>query len=76
MDVNYFGCVAVTKALLSYIPDDGAIVIVNSVQGRISVPYRCAYSASKHAIQVIISSFFTFSLFLVTIEKSDYFCHQ
>jgi dehydrogenase/reductase SDR family protein 7B len=51
-DVNYFGQIAITKAVLHCIPDDGAIVVIGSVQGRIAVPYRCAYSASKHALQV------------------------
>uniref|UniRef100_A0A914ZKG6 Dehydrogenase/reductase SDR family member 7B n=1 Tax=Parascaris univalens TaxID=6257 RepID=A0A914ZKG6_PARUN len=51
MEVNYFGHVAVTKALLDYIPDDGAILVTSSLQGRIAVPYRSAYSASKHAAQ-------------------------
>ncbi|VIO89401.1 Dehydrogenases, short chain protein 30, putative [Brugia malayi] len=51
MEVNYFGHVAITKALLDYIPEDGAIVYISSVQGRIAVPYRSSYSASKHAAQ-------------------------
>ncbi|VDM40083.1 unnamed protein product [Toxocara canis] len=56
MEVNYFGHVVVTKALLDYIPDDGAIVVTSSVQGRIAVPYRSAYSASKHAAQAFFDS--------------------
>lgn len=52
MEVNYFGHVAITRALLDYIPEDGAIVYISSVQGRIAVPYRSSYSASKHAAQV------------------------
>ncbi|CAG9538062.1 unnamed protein product [Cercopithifilaria johnstoni] len=51
MEVNYFGHVAITKALLDYIPEDGAIVYISSVQGRITTPYRSSYSASKHAAQ-------------------------
>ncbi|OZC09302.1 hypothetical protein X798_03643 [Onchocerca flexuosa] len=51
MEVNYFGHVAITKALLDYIPEDGAIVYISSVQGRIAVPFRSSYSASKHAAQ-------------------------
>ncbi|VDK81305.1 unnamed protein product [Onchocerca ochengi] len=51
MEVNYFGHIAITKALLDYIPEDGAIVYISSVQGRIAVPYRSSYSASKHAAQ-------------------------
>ncbi|KHN73975.1 Dehydrogenase/reductase SDR family member 7B [Toxocara canis] len=58
MEVNYFGHVVVTKALLDYIPDDGAIVVTSSVQGRIAVPYRSAYSASKHAAQLMEVNYF------------------
>uniref|UniRef100_A0A1I7ZD52 Dehydrogenase/reductase SDR family protein 7-like n=1 Tax=Steinernema glaseri TaxID=37863 RepID=A0A1I7ZD52_9BILA len=56
MEVNFFGHVAVTKALLDSIPDDGAIVVTSSVQGRFAIPYRSAYSASKHALQAFFDS--------------------
>lgn len=52
MEVNHFGQIAVTKALYNCIPDDGAIVTIGSLQSKLAVPYRSAYSASKHAIQV------------------------
>ncbi|XP_068100999.1 dehydrogenase/reductase SDR family member 7B isoform X1 [Hyperolius riggenbachi] len=53
MDTNYFGPVALTKALLpSMITNKrGHIVTISSVQGKISIPFRSAYSASKHATQ-------------------------
>uniref|UniRef100_A0A1B6CN93 Ketoreductase domain-containing protein n=1 Tax=Clastoptera arizonana TaxID=38151 RepID=A0A1B6CN93_9HEMI len=53
MNVNYFGQIALTKALLSSMIDrrSGHIVAVSSVQGRISIPHRSAYAASKHALQ-------------------------
>ncbi|XP_056391047.1 dehydrogenase/reductase SDR family member 7B [Hyla sarda] len=53
MDTNYFGPVALTKALLpSMIKNKrGHIVAISSVQGKISIPFRSAYSASKHATQ-------------------------
>lgn len=53
MTVNYLGQVALTKAVLPYMLEKGAghIVAVSSVQGRFSIPYRSAYSASKHAVQ-------------------------
>ncbi|CEF65068.1 Dehydrogenase/reductase SDR family member 7B [Strongyloides ratti] len=56
MEINYFGHVAVTKNLIDFIPDDGAIVVISSLQGRIAIPYRSAYSASKHAIQAFFDS--------------------
>ncbi|CAG9768296.1 unnamed protein product [Ceutorhynchus assimilis] len=53
MDVNYFGAVALTKAVL---PDmlkkkSGHIVFISSIQGLVALPDRSAYSASKHALQ-------------------------
>uniref|UniRef100_A0A8C1P9W9 Dehydrogenase/reductase SDR family member 7B n=1 Tax=Cyprinus carpio TaxID=7962 RepID=A0A8C1P9W9_CYPCA len=53
METNYFGPVALTHALLPSMVDrrSGHIVVISSVQGKISIPYRSAYSASKHATQ-------------------------
>ncbi|KAL1277945.1 hypothetical protein QQF64_024618 [Cirrhinus molitorella] len=53
METNYFGPVALTQAILPSMVDrrSGHIVVVSSVQGKISIPYRSAYSASKHATQ-------------------------
>ncbi|KAH3871472.1 dehydrogenase/reductase SDR family member 7B-like [Dreissena polymorpha] len=53
MNVNYFGQIALTKALLPVLKErpGSCIVAVSSVQGRISIPYRSAYAASKHAMQ-------------------------
>lgn len=53
MTVNYLGHVAITKAVLPYMIKEGGghIIGVSSIQGKISIPYRSAYSASKHAFQ-------------------------
>ncbi|XP_025096684.1 LOW QUALITY PROTEIN: dehydrogenase/reductase SDR family member 7B-like [Pomacea canaliculata] len=53
MTVNYFGHVALIKALLPALlsQNSGHIVGISSIQGKISIPYRSAYSASKHALQ-------------------------
>ncbi|CAJ0575673.1 unnamed protein product, partial [Mesorhabditis spiculigera] len=56
MEVNYFGHITVTKALLPFIPDEGCIIVTSSLQGRVAVPYRSAYSASKHALQGFFDS--------------------
>lgn len=53
MNVNFFGGVALTKAVL---PDmlarqQGYIVIISSILGKIVTPKQAAYNASKHAIQ-------------------------
>uniref|UniRef100_A0A8D0L2V6 Dehydrogenase/reductase SDR family member 7B n=1 Tax=Sphenodon punctatus TaxID=8508 RepID=A0A8D0L2V6_SPHPU len=53
METNYFGPVALTKALLPSMIQrgQGHIVAICSVQGKISIPFRSAYAASKHATQ-------------------------
>ncbi|XP_060116765.1 dehydrogenase/reductase SDR family member 7B [Heteronotia binoei] len=53
METNYFGPVALTKALLPSMIKrrQGHIVAISSVQGKIAIPFRSAYAASKHAIQ-------------------------
>lgn len=54
MQINFFGPVALTRALL---PDmiargtGGAVAVIGSVQGRLGTPFRTSYAASKHAIQ-------------------------
>ena len=54
MQINFFGPVAITKAIL---PDmvargtGGAVAVVSSVQGRLGIPLRTSYAASKHAVQ-------------------------
>lgn len=53
MDVNFFGSVAVTKALLPHFLErkSGQIVSISSAMGKMGVPYRSTYCASKHAMQ-------------------------
>ncbi|XP_070618031.1 dehydrogenase/reductase SDR family member 7B-like isoform X2 [Erythrolamprus reginae] len=53
METNYFGPVALTKALLPAMIQrrKGHIVAISSLQGKISIPFRSAYAASKHATQ-------------------------
>lgn len=53
MNVNYFGQVAVTKGLLRQMIErrSGHIVAVSSIQGKLALPFRSAYGASKHALQ-------------------------
>lgn len=52
MDINYFGSIALTKAVLPSMLARGAgqIVPVSSVIGYVGVPLRSAYAASKHAL--------------------------
>ncbi len=53
MEVNFFGTVALTKAVLPYMlkVGYGQIAVVTSVVGKFGFPLRSAYSASKHALQ-------------------------
>lgn len=53
METNYFGPIALTQALLPSMVHrcSGHIVAISSVQGKIAIPYRSAYAASKHATQ-------------------------
>ncbi|KAL0120226.1 hypothetical protein PUN28_008111 [Cardiocondyla obscurior] len=50
---NYFSQVALSKIVLPYMIEQqsGHIIGVSSVQGRIAIPFRSAYAASKHALQ-------------------------
>ena len=52
MEVNYFGVVALTRAVLPSMLERGAgqLVVVSSLVGKISTPKRSGYSASKHAL--------------------------
>ncbi|XP_010280528.1 PREDICTED: dehydrogenase/reductase SDR family member 7C, partial [Phaethon lepturus] len=51
MDANYFGPITLTKAILPNMISrrTGQIVLINSIQGKIGIPFRAAYAASKHA---------------------------
>jgi len=53
-DVNFFGQVAVTQALLPALRRSrGRIVFVSSIGGRVAMPFSAPYAASKHAIEAL-----------------------
>lgn len=58
MTVNYFGTVALTKAVIPSMVkrQTGHVCFISSVQGKIALPYRSAYSSSKHALQAFSDS--------------------
>ena len=70
MNTNYFGSVALTKALLPHLLNArsqfpattrppvlaGSLAYTSSVQGLLAVPHRSAYSASKHALHGFVHS--------------------
>ncbi|KPP67398.1 dehydrogenase/reductase SDR family member 7B-like [Scleropages formosus] len=62
MDINYFGPIALTQVCVTrcffaaILPSmvqrrSGRVVVISSIQGKISIPFRSAYAASKHAAQ-------------------------
>lgn len=53
MEINYFSGVIITKKLLPSMIEKGYghIVAISSLTGKFGLPYRTAYSASKHALQ-------------------------
>ena len=52
MEVNYFGTVALTKALLPYFIErkQGQFGVVTSLVGKFGSPYRSSYAGAKHAL--------------------------
>ncbi len=51
-EINYFGTIALTKAILPYMirQKSGYIAATSSITGRFGFPLRSAYSASKQAL--------------------------
>jgi dehydrogenase/reductase SDR family protein 7B len=51
-EINYFGTIALTKAVLPYMisQKSGHIIATSSISGRFGFPLRSAYSASKQAL--------------------------
>ena len=58
MEVDYFGAVALTKALLPSMRQRGSgrFVVVSSLVGKIGTPLRSGYSAAKHALHGFFDS--------------------
>ncbi|MGM0668052.1 MAG: SDR family NAD(P)-dependent oxidoreductase [Bacteroidota bacterium] len=52
MEINYFGTIALSKAVLPYMVRErsGHIMATSSISGRFGFPLRSAYSASKQAL--------------------------
>lgn len=58
MEINYFGTVALTKAVLPYMQQQksGHIIAISSIAGKFGFYLRSAYSASKHALHGFFES--------------------
>ena len=54
-DVNFFGLLELTRLVLPVMRRQGRgrIVMVSSILGRVAMPWRGAYNASKHALEGI-----------------------
>lgn len=52
MEINYFGNISLTKAVLPYMREakEGQIIVISSIAGKFGFFLRSAYSASKHAL--------------------------
>lgn len=58
MEVNFFGTVALTKAILPNMLTNksGLVVAISSAVGKFGSPWRSGYSASKHALHGFFDS--------------------
>lgn len=59
-EINYFGTIALTKAVLPYMINQksGHILATSSISGRFGFPLRSAYSASKQALHGFFETLF------------------
>lgn len=57
-EVNYFGTIALTKAILPEMIKNGGgqLAVTSSIVGKFGFPYRSSYSASKHALHGFFES--------------------
>jgi len=57
-EINFFGAVALTKAVLPEMIKNGGgnIAVTSSIVGKFGFPYRSSYSATKHALQGFFES--------------------
>ena len=60
MEINYFGTIALTKAVLPFMikQRSGHILATSSISGRFGFPLRSAYSASKQALHGFFETLF------------------
>ncbi len=57
-DVNYFGTIGLTKAVLPFFIKQGTgyFVVISSIMGKLGTPLRSAYAGSKHALHGFFDS--------------------
>ncbi|GAA0595289.1 oxidoreductase [Virgibacillus siamensis] len=77
-ETNFFGLVAVTKAVLPHMRQrqHGTIINLSSISGRMALPGLGPYSASKHAVEGFSESLrlemMPFGVHVVLIEPGSY----
>lgn len=52
-EVNVFGAIALAQAFLPSLSEDGRVIFVGSVSGRLPTPYIGPYSSSKFALRAL-----------------------
>ncbi|TXB65362.1 SDR family oxidoreductase [Vicingus serpentipes] len=59
MEINYFGNVALAKAVSKYMikQKSGKIIVTTSILGKFGLPFHSTYAASKHALYGFYDSF-------------------
>lgn len=78
IDVNFFGTVNLTKAVLPYMrkQNSGLIINFSSIAGVVGLPYQAFYSSSKFSIegfsQALGLEVEKFGLHVVVIEPGDF----
>eukprot|EP01029_Cantina_marsupialis_P005959 TRINITY_DN164896_c0_g1_i1.p1 TRINITY_DN164896_c0_g1~~TRINITY_DN164896_c0_g1_i1.p1 ORF type:complete len:323 (+),score=52.11 TRINITY_DN164896_c0_g1_i1:56-1024(+) len=58
MEINYFGTIGLAKSVLNHFLEHerGHFVVISSMQGKISIPFRAPYAASKKALHGFFDS--------------------
>lgn len=58
INTNLLGAIALTKSVLPIFQEQnyGQIIVISSIQGKVPLPYRTGYSASKHALHGFFES--------------------
>jgi len=59
MEINYFGNVAIAKAVVPYMEkqQESKIVVTTSILGKFGLPFHSTYAASKHALYGFYDSY-------------------
>ncbi len=58
MEINFFGTIYLSNLVLAHFLErnEGIFVVLSSVTGKVGLPWRTAYTASKHAVEGFFAS--------------------